>query len=77
MKQRSSIAKRRSAIFHRIDAQLELLGPVWYDTLGSDYGKTTLQFLARYADPNAVIRLGQARLTRFLQRYSHGHWREG
>lgn len=32
---------------------------------------------ARYADPNTVIRLGQARLGRFLRRYSHGHWREG
>lgn len=77
VKQRSSIVKRRSAIFHRLDAQLELLGPAWYDTLGTDYGRATLQFLAHYADPNAVIRLGQARLTRFLRRYSHGHWREG
>jgi len=77
VKQRSSIAKRRSAIFHRLDAQLELLGPAWYDALGTDYGKATLQFLAHYADPATVIRLGQARLARFLQRYSHGHWREG
>ena len=76
VKQRSSIAKRRTAIFNRIDAQLELLGPAWYDALGTDYGKAALQFLAHYADPNAVIRLGQARLTRFLRRYSRGHWRE-
>lgn len=33
--------------FNRLDAQLELLGPAWYDALGTDYGKTTLQFLAR------------------------------
>ena len=59
VKQRSSIAKRRSAIFHRLDAQLELLGPAWYDVLGTDYGKAALQFLAHYADPNAVIRLGR------------------
>jgi transposase len=77
VKQRSSIAKRRAAIFHRLDAQLELLGPAWYDALGTDYGHATLHFLARYADPNTVIRLGQARLGRFLRRYSHGHWREG
>jgi transposase len=76
VKQRSSIAKRRAAIFHRIDAQLELLGPAWYDALGTDYGKATLQFLARYADPTLLIRLGPARLARFLQRYSRGHWRE-
>ena len=77
VKQRSSLAKRRAAIFHRLDAQLELLGPGWYDALGTDYGHATLHFLARYADPNTVIRLGQARLGRFLRRYSHGHWREG
>jgi transposase len=77
VKQRSSLAKRRAAIFHRLDAQLELLGPAWYGALGTDYGHATLHFLARYADPNTVIRLGQARLGRFLRRYSHGHWREG
>ncbi len=77
VKQRSSIAKRRAAVFNRLDAQLELLGPAWYDALGTDYGKATLAFLARYADPNAVIRLGQARLARFLRRHSRGHWREG
>ncbi len=77
VKQRSSIAKRRTAVFNRLDAQLELLGPGWYDALGTDYGKATLAFLARYADPNAVIRLGQARLARFLRRHSRGHWRQG
>ncbi len=77
VKQRSSIAKRRTAVFNRLDAQLELLGPGWYDALGTDYGKATLAFLARYADPTVVIRLGQARLARFLRRYSRGHWREG
>lgn len=29
VKQRSSIAKRRTAVFNRLDAQLELLGPGW------------------------------------------------
>lgn len=76
VKQRSSTAKRRAAIFNRLDAQLELLGPAWYDALGTDYGKTALHLLARYADPNAVIRLGQARLARFLHRYSRGHWHD-
>jgi transposase len=32
--------------------------------------------LARYADPNAMIRLGPARLTRFLVRHSRGLWRD-
>jgi transposase len=31
--------------------------------------------LARYADPHAVLRLGQARLTRFLIARSRGAWR--
>lgn len=76
VKMRSSIVKRRTAVFQRLDAQLELLGPAWYDALGTRYGKTTLALLARYADPHAVILLGHARLTRFLIRHSRGAWRE-
>ena len=41
VKQRSSIARRRAAIFHRLDAKLELLGPAWYDALVTDYGHAT------------------------------------
>ena len=76
VKMRSSIVKRRTAVFQRLDAQLELLGPAWYDALGTRYGKATLALLARYADPHTVIRLGHARLTRFLIRHSRGAWRE-
>lgn len=32
--------------------------------------------LSRYGDPNALLRLGPARLTRFLIRHSRGAWRE-
>jgi transposase len=39
VKIRSSIVKRRTAVFQRLDAQLELLGPAWYEALGSNYGK--------------------------------------
>jgi transposase len=76
VKIRSSIVKRRTAIFQRLDAQLELLGPAWYDALGSNYGKAALALLARYADPTTLIRFGQAQLTRFLIRHSRGAWRE-
>ena len=76
VKIRSSIVKRRTAIFARLDAHLELLGPAWYDALGSSYGKAALAVLARYADPNALVRLGHARLTRFLVRHSRGAWRQ-
>jgi transposase len=73
-KQRSTLVKRRTAVYSRLDALIELLGPAWYDVLGSDPGKATLAFLTRYADPHAVIRLGEARLTRFLQARSRGQY---
>ncbi|MEV0794692.1 IS110 family transposase [Kribbella sp. NPDC050459] len=76
VKVRSSIVKRRTAVFQHLDAQLELLGPAWYEALGSNYGKAALAVLARYADPHALLRLGQARLTRFLIRHSRGAWRD-
>jgi len=76
VKQRSTMVKRRTAVLARLDALVELLGPAWYAVLGSNYGKAALEFLARYADPHAVIRLGQARLTRFLIARSRGAWRE-
>lgn len=76
VKMRSSVVKRRTAVYSRLDAFLELLGPAWYDALGSNYGKAALAVLARYADPNTLLRLGHARLTRFLIRHSRGAWRE-
>lgn len=74
VKVRSSVVKRRTAVFARLDAMLELLGPAWYEVLGSRYGVASLALLARYADPNALLRLGSARLARFLGRYSRGQW---
>jgi transposase len=76
VKQRSTMVKRRVAVYSRLDALVELLGPAWYAVLGSNYGIAALEFLARYADPNAVIRLGQGRLSRFLIARSRGGWRE-
>lgn len=65
---------RRAAVFARIDALLELLGPGWYEELGTEYGNASLHLLARYGDPRALLRLGRARLGQFLIRYSHGQW---
>ncbi|SFC82584.1 Transposase [Nocardioides terrae] len=76
VKQRSTMVKRRVAVYARLDALVELLGPSWYAMLGSNYGLAALEFLARYADPNTVIRLGQARLSRLLIARSRGAWRE-
>lgn len=76
VKQRSTMVKRRVAVYARLDALIELLGPAWYGVLGSNYGIAALEFLTRYADPHAVIRLGQGRLSRFLIARSRGAWRE-
>lgn len=76
VKQRSTMVKRRTAVYARLDALVELLGPSWYAVLGSNYGLAGLEFLARYGDPHAVLRLGRARLTRFLIARSRGAWRE-
>jgi transposase len=73
-KQRSTLVKRRTAVYSRLDALIELLGPAWYDVLGSDFTRSGLAFLTRYADPHAVLRLGEARLTRFLQARSRGQY---
>lgn len=72
VKQRSTMVKRRTAIYSRLDALVELLGPAWHSVIGTDFGKADLALLARYADPNTLIRLGSARLTRFVRNRSHG-----
>ena len=53
-------------------------GPAWHAAFGGDLASNTaLRFIAAgYADPHTARRLGQARLTRFIWRYSHGHWGE-
>lgn len=74
VRHRSSLVKRRSAVFARLDALLELLGPGWYEALGADFGNASLHLLAHYANPTILLRLGPRRLAEFLRRYSHGQW---
>lgn len=76
VKLRSSMAKRRAAIFTRLDCQLELLGPAWFDAIGSSYGKAALAFLTRYFRPDSGCELGLSPLTAFLARHSHGVLRD-
>jgi transposase len=73
-KLRASLVKRRGTIIARLDCYLELLGPAWHACFGGDLvHNTPLQlFAAGYADPHALRRLGKARLTKFIWRYSHG-----
>jgi len=73
---RAGLVARRTAGVQRLDALLELLGPWWTASLGTDPGKAALTVLERYADPHALQRLGRARLTRLLIRASRGAWRE-
>jgi transposase len=75
-KLRASLVKRRNTSLARLDSYLELLGPAWHAAFSGDLANNTpLRFLAAgYADPYVVRRLGRARLSRFIWRYSHGHW---
>ena len=73
---RASLVTRRAAALHRLDALLELLGPAWTATLGTNPGKAAVAVLEHYADPLALHRLGRTRLTRLLVRTSRGAWRE-
>src|SRR6476661_2212132 len=66
VKIRSGLVHRRTACMARLDALLEILGPAWIAALGSDMTLTALRFLARYANPVQVKRLGKARLAAFL-----------
>lgn len=71
---RASIVLRRTAIFQRLDAQLELLGPAWQSVLDPAAGKAALAVLARYPNPEALVGLGQTRLAAFVDKHSRGHW---
>jgi transposase len=79
VRRRSKLVKQRTAVFARIDALLELLGPHWEEALDSDdgYGKAALAVLAGGgADPGRLKRLGLGRLTTLLIKTSQGRWRQ-
>jgi hypothetical protein len=65
-------------IVARLGSYLELPGPAWHAASGGDLALyTPLRLLAAgYAGPHTARRLGRARLTRFIWRYSHGAWGE-
>jgi hypothetical protein len=58
----------------RLDSLLEILGPGWIDALGTRMTQTTFKFLASYANPHQVKRLGAARLARWFQHHSRKAW---
>lgn len=73
-KLRASLVKRRTVVAARLDAYLELLGPRWHSSFGGDLlTNTALQLLAAgNGDPASLRRLGRARLSKLIWRYSHG-----
>ncbi|MDH4279284.1 MAG: hypothetical protein OEW83_14520 [Acidimicrobiia bacterium] len=77
VRHRTSIQKRRTSCAMRLDALLELLGPGWLELFGTiSYGKAAVAVLERYANPHALRKLGQSRLTKLLIRASRGQFRE-
>jgi len=76
VKIRSGLVHRRTACMQRLDALLEILGPDWVAALGSDMTQTAFKFLAGWANPHQVKRLGRARLARWFQRQTRKAWGE-
>jgi len=74
VKIRAGLVHRRSTAMHRLDSLLEILGPGWIDALGSRMTRTTFRFLAGYANPHQVKRLGRARLARWFQHHTRKAW---
>lgn len=57
----------------RIEALLLMVNPFLMKALGQEkFGKTTVEFLKKYADPKKVVKLGQAGLERFWLKHSKG-----
>ena len=74
-RQRASLVLRRATCMNRLDALLEIMGPQWVDALGSAMTTTAFKFLAKWAHPLRVQRVGRARLSRWFcheMRRAHG-----
>jgi hypothetical protein len=39
VKRRSTMVKRHTAIYSRLNAPVEFLGPAWYGVIGTEFGK--------------------------------------
>jgi transposase len=76
VKIRSGLVHRRTRCMQRLDALLEILGPDWVAALGSDMTQTAFKFLAAWANPHQVKRIGRARLARWFQRQTRKAWGE-
>ena len=75
VRQRTSLVERRSVAMARLDALLEIMGPGWSEALGTALTTTGFAFLARWAHPHQVLKVGRARLARWFcreMRRTHG-----
>jgi transposase len=74
VKIRSGLVRRRTTSMQRLDSLLEILGPDWVQALGSDMTQTVFTFLAKWANPHQVKRMGRARLARWFQHQTRKAW---
>ncbi len=76
VKMRSGLVQRRTTCMQRLDSLLEIMGPDWVEAIGSDMTQTAFKFLATWANPHQVRRIGRARLARWFQRETRKSWGE-
>lgn len=74
VKQRETLVHTRTAHVNRLDAKLEILGPLWFEVFGSTFGVTALTFLAQMVHPRTIIQRGPTRLATLLSTHSRGQW---
>ena len=77
VRRRARLVERRIEMLNRLTALIELLGPGYLDLFGGRLnGKTAQAVLARYADPQRLLRVPAARLVRLVRTASNGHHKE-
>lgn len=74
VKIRSGLVQRRTTAMQRLDSLLEILGPGWTEVLGTRMTQTAFRFLAQYANPHQVKRLGASRLARWFSHHTRKAW---
>lgn len=75
VRRRVALVRQRTGAHQRVACLLEMLGQSYGEAFGTgDYSRAALAVLGRYADPQALRRLGRARLTELLRKASRGQW---
>ena len=66
VRQRNALVERRTVAMARLDALLEIMGPGWTEALGTAMTATAFRFLARWANPHKLLKVGRSRLERWF-----------